>query len=108
MNSSTKYLLVSHAAYCFWEKRYGIELDAVSGLSPTQEPTQKELQNIIKESKEQDIYYVIFEQNVQAKVAKIPLSRHGPAYLYHDRGSRFTGASKTAEAAKNSNNSPLH
>jgi zinc transport system substrate-binding protein len=70
-SSKTKNLLVAHAAYGYWEKRYGIEEIAISGLSPTQEPTQKELQAIIKESTEHNIHYVIFEQNVSPKVAEI-------------------------------------
>ena len=70
-SSKTKNLLVSHAAYGYWEKRYGIETIAISGLSPTQEPSQKELQAIIEESTEHNIHYVIFEQNVSPKIAKI-------------------------------------
>jgi zinc transport system substrate-binding protein len=70
-SSKTKNLLVSHAAYGYWEKRYGIEAIAITGLSPTQEPTQKELQTIIEESTEHNIHYVIFEQNVSPKIAKI-------------------------------------
>ncbi|NYE06988.1 zinc transport system substrate-binding protein [Bacillus niacini] len=70
-SSKTKNLLVSHDAYGYWEKRYGIETIAISGLSPTQEPTQKELQAIIEESTEHNIHYVIFEQNVSPKIAKI-------------------------------------
>lgn len=70
-SSRTKNLLVAHAAYGYWETRYGIEEIAISGLSPTQEPTQKELQKIIEESTEHNIHYVIFEQNVSPKVAKI-------------------------------------
>ncbi|MED3572585.1 metal ABC transporter substrate-binding protein [Cytobacillus praedii] len=70
-NLKTKYLLVSHAAYGYWEERYGIEQIAIAGLSPTQEPTQKGLQSIIEESKEHQIQYVIFEQNLSTKVAEI-------------------------------------
>jgi zinc transport system substrate-binding protein len=70
-SSKTSNLLVSHAAYGYWEKRYGIETIAITGLSPTQEPTQKELQAIIEESTEHNIHYVIFEQNVSPKIAKI-------------------------------------
>jgi zinc transport system substrate-binding protein len=70
-SSKTKNLLVSHDAYGYLERRYGIETIAISGLSPTQEPTQKELQAIIEESTEHNIHYVIFEQNVSTKVAKI-------------------------------------
>ncbi|OLS37870.1 metal ABC transporter solute-binding protein, Zn/Mn family [Bacillus sp. MRMR6] len=70
-NSKKKSLLVSHAAYGYWEKRYGIKTIAISGLSPTQEPTQKQLQAIIIESTEHNINYVIFEQNLSMKVANM-------------------------------------
>jgi zinc transport system substrate-binding protein len=70
-SSKTRNFLVAHAAYGYWEKRYGIEAIAITGLSPTQEPTQKELQAIIEESTEHNIHYVVFEQNVSPKIAKI-------------------------------------
>jgi zinc transport system substrate-binding protein len=70
-SSRTKYVLVAHEAYGYWESRYGIKQIAIAGISPTQEPTQKGLQQIIEESNEHQIHYVIFEQNVTPKVAKI-------------------------------------
>ncbi|PWW25786.1 zinc transport system substrate-binding protein [Cytobacillus oceanisediminis] len=70
-NAKTKFILVSHAAYGYWEERYGIEQIAISGLSPTLEPSQKGLEKIIEESKAHDIHYVIFEQNVSPKVSEM-------------------------------------
>jgi zinc transport system substrate-binding protein len=70
-NAKTNYLLVSHAAYGYWENRYGIEQISIGGLSPSQEPSQKEIQEIIEESKTHDIHYVMFEQNVSPKVSEI-------------------------------------
>ncbi|KAA0548995.1 adhesin [Bacillus sp. BGMRC 2118] len=67
-NSSKKEILVSHAAYGYWEKRYGIEQISISGLSPTNEPTQKDLKKVIDTAKEHDIKYVIVEQNVSSKM----------------------------------------
>ncbi|WP_374724616.1 metal ABC transporter solute-binding protein, Zn/Mn family [Calidifontibacillus erzurumensis] len=64
-------IIVSHAAYGYWEKRYGIKQLAISGLSSTNEPSQKQLQKIINVAKENDIKYVIFEQNITPKVAEI-------------------------------------
>ncbi|MFS1518926.1 metal ABC transporter solute-binding protein, Zn/Mn family [Bacillus sp. SCS-151] len=69
-SSKTDIILVSHAAYGYWEARYGIEQIAITGLSPTQEPSLKQLQNIIEESKEHGLHYVIFEQSVTPKVVK--------------------------------------
>ncbi|WP_246941474.1 metal ABC transporter solute-binding protein, Zn/Mn family [Bacillus pinisoli] len=69
--STKKEILVAHAAYGYWEARYGIEQISVSGLSPTNEPSQQELTNIIETAKEHDINYVLFEQNVSTKIADI-------------------------------------
>ncbi|GGD24334.1 hypothetical protein GCM10011389_35210 [Pontibacillus salipaludis] len=64
-------ILVSHAAYGYWEKAYGLEQIAISGLSPTNEPSQKQLESIIKKSKENKISTILFEQNVTPKVASV-------------------------------------
>ncbi|MDT0161654.1 metal ABC transporter solute-binding protein, Zn/Mn family [Bacillus sp. AG4(2022)] len=66
-----KEIIVSHAAYGYWEKRYGLEQISVSGLSTSNEPTQKELENIIKTSKEHGLNYIFFEQNVSSKLTEI-------------------------------------
>ncbi|MBD1380247.1 metal ABC transporter solute-binding protein, Zn/Mn family [Metabacillus arenae] len=69
--SPKKEILVSHAAYGYWEESYGLEQISVLGLSPTQEPSQKQLQKIIETAKEHDIKYVIFESNVSSKISDI-------------------------------------
>ncbi|MEN8701416.1 metal ABC transporter solute-binding protein, Zn/Mn family [Bacillus infantis] len=66
-----KEIIVSHAAYGYWEKRYGLEQISVSGLSTSNEPTQKELENIIKTAKEHGLNYIFFEQNVSSKLTEI-------------------------------------
>ncbi|PAE24581.1 metal ABC transporter substrate-binding protein [Bacillus sp. 7894-2] len=63
--------IVSHAAYGYWEDRYGLDQISVSGLNSSSEPTQKELQKIIAEAKEHDLKYVFFEQNVSSKLTEI-------------------------------------
>ncbi|MBD8071462.1 metal ABC transporter solute-binding protein, Zn/Mn family [Bacillus sp. PS06] len=69
--ASSKEILVSHAAYGYWVDRYGIEQISISGLSTTQEPSQQQLTNIIELSKEHQIKYLIFDQNVSSKVAEV-------------------------------------
>lgn len=70
-NSPKKKIIVSHSAYGYWEKRYGLEQIAVTGLSNSSEPSQKELQNIMTVAEENDIKYVIFEQNIDSKLTTI-------------------------------------
>lgn len=69
--SDNKEILVTHAAYGYWEQGYGIEQIAISGLSPTDEPSQKQLEEIIHQVDEKGIKYLLFEQNVEPKVAKV-------------------------------------
>lgn len=76
-SAKTREILVSHAAYGYWEERYGIKQISITGLSPSQEPSQKELKKIIEWSKEHDIHYVIFEKNVTSKIAKVIQSEIG-------------------------------
>ncbi|MFD2925069.1 metal ABC transporter solute-binding protein, Zn/Mn family [Halobacillus naozhouensis] len=64
-------IIVSHAAYGYWEQAYGIEQVAVSGLTPTSEPSQKELEEIIETAEKYQLNFVLFEQNVTPKVAKV-------------------------------------
>ncbi|MGN8644504.1 metal ABC transporter solute-binding protein, Zn/Mn family [Gracilibacillus sp. HCP3S3_G5_1] len=64
-------ILVAHAAYGYWEDRYGIEQIAISGISPSQEPSQKELERIIDHTKKSGIKYLMFEQNIEPNVAQV-------------------------------------
>ncbi|WP_067727206.1 metal ABC transporter solute-binding protein, Zn/Mn family [Oceanobacillus damuensis] len=66
-----KHVLVSHAAFGYWEERYGIEQIAISGLSTSSEPSQKELTNIIDISREYGLEHIIFEQNTSSRVSEI-------------------------------------
>ncbi|PAE21590.1 adhesin [Bacillus sp. 7504-2] len=77
-------ILVSHAAYGYWEERYGIKQIAVSGLTPANEPSQRELKNIAELAQEKQLKYILFEQNVASKIAEIVKNEIGatPLYLY--------------------------
>ncbi|WP_226680639.1 metal ABC transporter solute-binding protein, Zn/Mn family [Sutcliffiella horikoshii] len=70
-SGKTNKILVSHAAYGYWENRYGLEQISVTGLSPTQEPSQKQLTEIINTAKENEIQYVIFDQNISGQIAEV-------------------------------------
>lgn len=66
-----KYLIVPHAAYGYWEERYGIKQIAVSGMSPSEEPSQKYLSELIETAKEHNIDSVFYEQNTPDKLIDI-------------------------------------
>ncbi|MEH7343411.1 zinc ABC transporter substrate-binding protein [Bacillus sp. JJ1532] len=83
--SKHKEIIVSHSAFGYWEKRYGVEQISVSGLNSSSEPTQKQLEKIITEAKEHDLKYVFFEQNVSSKLTEIIQKELGaePLYLHN-------------------------
>jgi len=66
-----KHILVSHAAYGYWEDKYGIEQISVNGLSSSSEPSQKELTSIIHQTKEYALKYILFEENTSNRVSEI-------------------------------------
>lgn len=66
-----KKIIVTHAAFGYWEYRYGIEQVSISGLSTSNEPTQKGLEKIISLADREGLHYILFEQNVQSKLGKI-------------------------------------
>jgi len=78
-------MIVSHAAYGYWEEVYGIHQIPVTGLSPTDEPSQKDLEKIIQMANEKQIKYILFEQNVTPKVAEIVQNEINaePLYLHN-------------------------
>lgn len=66
-----KTFFVSHAAFGYLANAYGLQQLAVSGLDSQNEPSQKELASLVKEAKEKDIQYILFEQNVSSKLAEV-------------------------------------
>src|SRR5690625_45441 len=64
-------IIVSHAAFGYLEERYGIHQIPISGLSSTDEPSQRQLTEIIDQSNEHGLEYVLFEQNTSNRLAEI-------------------------------------
>ncbi|AXF58031.1 metal ABC transporter solute-binding protein, Zn/Mn family [Salicibibacter kimchii] len=74
-------LIVSHAAYGYWEERYGLEQLSVHGLSSTEEPSQSELAELVNTAEENDLEYVIFENNVGSNITEVIQSEIGAESL---------------------------
>ncbi|WP_251554575.1 metal ABC transporter solute-binding protein, Zn/Mn family [Neobacillus muris] len=66
-----KKIIVTHAAFGYWEQRYGIEQLSISGLSTANEPTQKELEKIIATADQEGLHYILFEQNVKSRLGEV-------------------------------------
>ncbi|MED3691733.1 zinc ABC transporter substrate-binding protein [Peribacillus butanolivorans] len=67
----TNKIIVSHSAYGYWEERYGLEQIGVTGLTSSNEPSQKKLGEIVTMADKENLHYVIFEQNISSKLTEI-------------------------------------
>ncbi|MFS0646111.1 metal ABC transporter solute-binding protein, Zn/Mn family [Siminovitchia sp. 179-K 8D1 HS] len=68
-NADTKTFIVSHSAYGYWEDAYGLKQVGISGISPTVEPSQKKIIEIINLVKENNLKYIYTEPNLPNKIA---------------------------------------
>ncbi|TKI57991.1 zinc ABC transporter substrate-binding protein [Brevibacillus antibioticus] len=66
-----KEFMVSHSAFSYMAKRYGLEQVAISGVNPSDEPSTTELKSLVEHVKEHNISYVLFETLVSPKVAEV-------------------------------------
>jgi zinc transport system substrate-binding protein len=75
--SNKREIVVAHAAFGYLAHAYGLEQIAVSGVTPSDEPSQKELLELIEVLKEHNISYVAFDDLVESKVAETLLRETG-------------------------------
>ncbi|CEG28295.1 metal ABC transporter solute-binding protein, Zn/Mn family [Bacillus sp. B-jedd] len=69
-SAKNKEIIVSHAAFGYWESRYGIRQTSIAGMSTASEPTQKDMEKIISTVRKNGIKYILVEQNVSSKLAQ--------------------------------------
>ncbi|MGG2015536.1 metal ABC transporter substrate-binding protein [Bacillus sp. S10(2024)] len=80
-HAKTKEILVSHAAYGYWEQRYGLKQIPVAGISASDEPSQKTLASITTTAKEHGLKYILFETFSTPKVAEVIQKETGTKIL---------------------------
>lgn len=65
-----KYFVVSHAAFNYLADDYGLKQVAVTGISPEEEPSAKDLKTIADFVKDKNIKTIFFEGKATPKVAE--------------------------------------
>lgn len=70
-HAPTKTFFVSHASFGYIAGTYGLTQIPVAGLNSQNEPSQKELAEIVDLAKKYNIKYILFEQNVPSKLTSI-------------------------------------
>lgn len=83
-NCMNKNIVTSHTAFSFLALSYGLEQISVSGLSPDEEPSAKQLGEIVRFAKENDIKYIFFESLVSPKISQTIASEVGAKTLVLD------------------------
>ncbi|WP_188206621.1 metal ABC transporter solute-binding protein, Zn/Mn family [Alkalibacillus aidingensis] len=63
-------ILVAHAAFSYWEEAYGINQISIRGVSSSQEPSQRELQQLFETLEDLNIDHVILESNRDDRLAE--------------------------------------
>ncbi|MEK4713753.1 metal ABC transporter solute-binding protein, Zn/Mn family [Sporosarcina sp. FSL K6-5500] len=83
----SKTFFVSHASFGYLADSYGLEQVAIAGLNSQSEPSQKQLAKIVKEAKNHNIHYVLFEQNVSSKLTNVVRKEIGAeSLMLHNLG----------------------
>ncbi|WP_440119971.1 metal ABC transporter solute-binding protein, Zn/Mn family [Paenibacillus sp. QZ-Y1] len=72
-----KEIVVSHQAFGYLARDYGLTQHAIMGLSPDAEPTGQDIVNLAKLVKDEGIKYIFFEELVSDKLAKTLASEAG-------------------------------
>ncbi|WP_408105180.1 metal ABC transporter solute-binding protein, Zn/Mn family [Helcococcus bovis] len=70
VNKKDKYFVVSHAAFNYLANDYGLKQVAVTGISPEDEPSAKQLKTIADFVKKNNISTIFFEGKATPKVAE--------------------------------------
>ncbi|MGX4686452.1 metal ABC transporter substrate-binding protein [Vagococcus sp. JNUCC 83] len=76
-DASQKTFVTQHTAFSYLAKQYGLKQVAISGISPDQEPTPKDLKHIEDLVKKDNIKIIYTESSASSKVAETITSATG-------------------------------
>ncbi len=85
LSSCKEYKVVtSHAAFGYLTQEYGLTQVAISGLTPDEEPSTKQMIEIAKEAEKDKLKYIFFEKLVSPKLAETIAQEIGAKTLVLD------------------------
>ncbi len=91
-----KNFVTSHSAFGYIASRYGLKQIAISGLSPDQEPSPKELAQVAQFAKNNNVTYIFFETLISPKLSETVAREIGAKTLVFNP---LEGLTKEDEAA---------
>lgn len=83
-NCLYKDIITSHSAFSYLAKEYGFNQIAIAGLSPDAEPSSRQLAEIVKFAKVNNIKYIFFESLASPKLANTLANEIGAKALVLD------------------------
>jgi zinc transport system substrate-binding protein len=73
--------VTSHVAFAYLADRYALQQVAIAGLSPDQEPSPQQLQDVIEFAQEHDVKVIFFEDLVSPELAETVAAEVGARTL---------------------------
>lgn len=83
-NCAKRDFVTSHTAFAYLANRYGLTQVAISGLSPDEEPSARQLAEISEFARKNDIKYIFFESLVSPKLSETVANEIGAKTLVLD------------------------
>ncbi|HVZ67248.1 MAG TPA: zinc ABC transporter substrate-binding protein [Patescibacteria group bacterium] len=83
-NCEKKDIITSHAAFAYLAQEYGLNQVAISGISPDEEPSTKQLAEVAKFAKDNNVKYIFFESLVSPKLSQTIANEVGAQTLVLD------------------------
>lgn len=65
-----KNIITSHAAFAYLASAYGLNQISIAGLSSEEEPSSKEMAEIVKFAKDNNVKYIFFESLISPKLSE--------------------------------------
>lgn len=77
-------IIVSHNAFQYMARRYNLNTEYISGLSPDEEPSPRQIATLAALAKSKQVRYIFFETLVSPKIAETVASEAGADTLVLD------------------------
>jgi len=83
-NCQSKDIITSHAAFAYLAEAYGLNQVPISGVSPDEEPSAKQLADVANFAKQNNVKYIFFESLVSPKLSETIANEVGAETLVLD------------------------
>jgi len=83
-NCTHQEIIVSHGAFGYLAREFGLKQVAISGISPDEEPSMKQLTEVAQFARKNNVKYIFFERLISPKLAETIAEEVGAKTLVLD------------------------